>query len=98
LRAVGGGARSTRALAIRASAAGRPLTPVPGHAAARGAGLLAGVAIGLYPSLGGLPAPAGGPALLPDPATTEWYAAQARRFSSLYPALRPDPLQKGRST
>jgi xylulokinase len=92
LHAVGGGARSTRALAIRASAAGRAMTPVPGHAAARGAGLLAGVAIGLYPSLGGLPAPACGPALLPDPATAEWYAAQARRFSSLYPALRPDPL------
>jgi sugar (pentulose or hexulose) kinase len=87
LHAVGGGARSTRALAIRACAAGRPLTPVPGHAAARGAGLLAGVGIGLHPSLGGLPAPACGSALPPDPATAEWYAAQARRFSNLYPAL-----------
>lgn len=88
LHAVGGGARSTRALAIRACAAGRPLTPVPGHAAARGAGLLAGVAIGLYPSLDRLPAPACGAALPPDPATAEWYAAQARRFANLYPASR----------
>jgi sugar (pentulose or hexulose) kinase len=89
LYAVGGGARSTRSLAIRASAAGRSLTPVAGHAAARGAALLAGVGIGLYPSIGDLPAPACGSPVPPDPATAEWYLAQARRFRDLYPTLVP---------
>ena len=89
VHAVGGGARSTRSLGIRASAAGRPLTGVPGHAAARGAALLAGVGLGIHSSIADLPAPTGGPALSPDPATTDWYAAQARRFRDLYPALIP---------
>ncbi|MBM2620633.1 hypothetical protein JIG36_34550 [Actinoplanes sp. LDG1-06] len=89
VHAVGGGARSSRSLGIRASAAGRPLTPVRGNASARGAALLAGVGLGLYPSIDALPAPDAGPALTPDPATTDWYAAQARRFRDLYPTLIP---------
>ena len=44
VHAVGGGARSVRSLGIRAAAAGIALTPVPGHAAARGAALQAGSA------------------------------------------------------
>ncbi|MBU2667919.1 hypothetical protein KOI35_30850 [Actinoplanes bogorensis] len=89
VHAVGGGARSTRSLAIRASASGRPLTPVRENASARGAALLAGVGLGLYASIDALPAPSAGPALTPDPATTDWYAAQARRFRDLYPTLTP---------
>lgn len=89
VHAVGGGARSPRTLAIRACAAGLPLTPVPGHAAARGAALQAGAGIGRYPSLTDLPAPACLPVAHPDPGTTQWYATQSRRFRDLYPTLMP---------
>ncbi|WP_214106038.1 FGGY-family carbohydrate kinase [Acrocarpospora catenulata] len=89
VHAVGGGARSLRSLAIRADASGLPLTSVPGHAAARGAALLAGVGIGRYPSIADLPAPECRPAIPPDPVTATWYTAQSRRFRDLYPTLLP---------
>jgi sugar (pentulose or hexulose) kinase len=97
VHAVGGGAGSLRSLGMRAAAAGIALTPVPGHAAARGAALQAGVGIGRYTSLSDLPAPAYLADILPDPDTAAWYAAQSRRFHDLYTALvahdRNDPGQ-----
>lgn len=87
LRVVGGGLRNQRALAIRASAARLPLVPVPGHVAARGAALQAGVGIGRFTSFADLPAPVPGPVAGPDPRTTGWYAEQSRRYRALYLAL-----------
>jgi len=87
LHVAGGGVRSRRVMAIRASAARLPLRPVPGHAAARGAALQAGVGIGQFASLADLPPPVAGPVAEPDPRTTGWYAEQARRYRALYVAL-----------
>ncbi|MFY1636274.1 FGGY-family carbohydrate kinase [Solwaraspora sp. WMMB335] len=89
VHAVGGGARHAASLAIRASAAGRALTAVPVDASARGAALQAGVGVGRYTGLADLPAPPTLPAAVPDPTTTDWYAAQVRRYQDLYPALTP---------
>jgi hypothetical protein len=72
---------------MRAAAAGIALTPVPGHAAARGAALQAGFGIGRYASLADLPAPACLAPIPPDPGTAAWYAAQSRRFHDLYTAV-----------
>jgi sugar (pentulose or hexulose) kinase len=87
VHAVGGGARSLRSLGMRAAAAGIPLTPVPGHAAARGAALHAGIGIGRYASVADLPAPVRLAPIPPDPGTAAWYAVQSRRFHDLYTAL-----------
>jgi xylulokinase len=102
VHAVGGGARSVRSLGMRAAAAGIALTPVPGHAAARGAALQAGVGIGRYASFADLPVPARLAPIAPDPGTAVWYAAQSRRFHDLYAALvahdrnRIDPSNSGK--
>ncbi len=86
---VGGGAANRQALGIRASAAGRALTPGPDHASARGAALLAGVGAGVFPGVGELPPPAVGEPIAPDPATREWYSRLRATYRELYLALRP---------
>ncbi len=87
VRAVGSGA-GAGTLPLRASAAGIPLTPGPRHASARGAALLAGVAVGRYP-LGELPPPELGRRIEPDPTSRDWYTSQRRAYRELYAALRP---------
>jgi sugar (pentulose or hexulose) kinase len=75
---------------VRASAAGLPLGVVGGQATARGAAMVAGGAIGLYPALNALGASIGPPAWVrPDPGTERWYQQQRARYALLYPALRP---------
>lgn len=75
---------------VRASAAGLPLGVVRGHATARGAAMVAGGAVGLYPALNALGASVGPPAWVrPDPGTERWYQQQRQRYALLYPALRP---------
>jgi sugar (pentulose or hexulose) kinase len=98
IRTVGGGSAERRVLAVRASAAGIPLTPVPGHSAARGAAFQAGVGIGRFASFEAAPVPPAGPPAVPDPAHARHYAAQRARYRALYPALRriepEDPTRK----
>lgn len=89
LRASGGGTATAGHVQVRVAAAGRPLGVVPGHATARGAAMIAGAGIGLYPSL----SEAGGrirPSCWaqPDPSTQHWYSQQRSRYALLYPALR----------
>jgi sugar (pentulose or hexulose) kinase len=101
LRVSGGGTASGRTdqagsaeqpgpIQVRASAAGLPLGVVRGHATARGAAMVAGGAIGLYPALSALGASIGPPTWVrPDPGTERWYEQQRQRYALLYPALRP---------
>jgi xylulokinase len=89
LRASGGGTAATVPVQIRSTAAGLPLDVVPGHATARGAAIIAGAAIGLYPSLtvaGASIRPAS--SVQPDPEAQRWYQQQRKRYALLYPALR----------
>jgi xylulokinase len=90
LRASGGGTAATAPVQIRSTAAGLPLNVVPGHATARGAAMIAGAATGFYPSLtvaGASVRPASSVRL--DPEAQRWYQRQRKRYSLLYPALRP---------
>jgi xylulokinase len=88
VRAVGTGAVSPITLAIRASAAGVPLTPALGNASARGAALLAGTGIGMF-DLDDLPPITLGPTAQPDPRTIDWYAQQRQTYRDLYSVLKP---------
>ena len=88
LRAVGTGARDPAAVRIRVEAAGLPLTPTYGNASARGAALLAAVAISSL-DVADLPSIDLGLTLGPTPTTTDWYAQQRRTYRDLYHALRP---------
>ncbi|MFL6044050.1 MAG: L-fuculokinase [Propionibacteriaceae bacterium] len=88
VRAVGTGAVSPVTLAIRASAAGVPLTPALGNASARGAALLAGAGIGMF-DLDDLPPITLGATAQPDARTIDWYAQQRQTYRDLYRALKP---------
>jgi xylulokinase len=59
------------------------------EAAARGAALLAGIGVGMYTGLGGLPDsdPDGREMVEPEPRRAEAYARAYRTFCGLYPAL-----------
>jgi xylulokinase len=87
IRVVGGGSADHGVLALRADAAGVPLAAVPGHSAARGAALQAGVGTGSYPSLAAAPVPPAGPPAVPDPAHAAHYARARSRYRGLYLAL-----------
>jgi xylulokinase len=84
--AVGSGSANSHALDIRASAAGVPLQPFAGHASARGAGLVAGMGVGLFPDLNSLPLADTGSASIPDPMHLAWYARQRSHYADLYRA------------
>jgi sugar (pentulose or hexulose) kinase len=88
VRAVGAGAANPTTLAIRASAAGVPLTPAFGNASARGAALLAGVGIGIF-TIDDLPSITLGVTARPDPETVDWYAQQRQAYRDLYQVLKP---------
>ncbi len=62
LRVVGGSAAEAGGLAIPAAVSGRSLVPAPGHAAARGAAMIAAIGIGRYTFDDLPPAPLGPPA------------------------------------
>lgn len=88
--AVGSGAANRAALAIRANAAGVPLTPVDIGASARGAALLAGVGAGVYPDLSAVPgAEASAVPSTPDPLTRPWYDSQRAAYRELYRVMKP---------
>jgi Sugar (pentulose and hexulose) kinases len=89
VNAVGGGAANGRALALRASAAGAPLSAVPGHSSARGAALIAGIGTGEYAGFDSLPNPGAGGVAVPDPNTRPWYDSQRAAFRALYQVMRP---------
>jgi xylulokinase len=88
IHAVGTGAANPSTLAIRASAAGVPLTPALGNASARGAALLAGAGIGIF-DLDGLPPITLGATARPDAETVDWYAQQRHTYRDLYRVLKP---------
>ncbi len=89
ISAVGGGASNAVALAIRADAAGLPLAVGPEHASARGAALLAGVGIDVFPDLDHLPAPAISERATPSPDLADWYGGRRTAYALLYEVLRP---------
>jgi sugar (pentulose or hexulose) kinase len=88
IRAVGGGSGNTAALAVRSSAAGIPLVPAHGHAAARGAALIAGIGVGRFTGLGDLPDAPTGPPARPDRSRRDHYARERARFVSLFAAVQ----------
>jgi sugar (pentulose or hexulose) kinase len=88
IRAVGGGSGNAAALRVRSSAAGIPLVPAPGHAAARGAALLAGVGVGRFTGSDDLPDAPTGPPVHPDPTSRKAYARERVRFASLFAAVQ----------
>jgi sugar (pentulose or hexulose) kinase len=87
--AVGSGAESPKSLAIRAAAAGRPMSAVSAAASLRGAAMQAAVGLGIHPSLSTVPAPKRAHTAVPDPSTTLWFDAQGARYADLYRALIP---------
>lgn len=87
LAVTGAGARNAAALAARAAAAGRTLTPTGSDASARGAAILAARGIGLDPAVLGSAATAGDPQS-PDAAHAAWYGAQRRAYIDLYESTR----------
>lgn len=88
LRVTGSGAQNLGALAIRASAAGRELTPVLKDASARGAAILAARGARIdAPGLVAAPDPVAS-MQTPDPHHRAWYDAQRERYLALYEATK----------
>ena len=91
LRLAGGGSRGESWRRMLADVLGRPLAILPDEvasvASARGAALLAGMALGLYGGPEGLPAPRPERAVRPGEGAGRYEEAY-RRFRELYPRLR----------
>lgn len=87
LHVTGAGVANSAALAARASAAGRRMTPVVHDASARGAAMLAVRGMGGDPRrLLIVPDPEA--VAEPDPSSSAWYAAQRAAYVALYEATR----------
>lgn len=92
LNAVGGGARSLLWLQLKADICRLPLrVPRVTEAACLGAALLAGVGIGVYPSLAAAVERAvrPGETVAPKPASSAAYEARYALYRQLYPAVKP---------
>lgn len=91
LRLAGGGSLGKPWRRLLASVLGRPLLTLPGSvapvASARGAALLAGMALGVYGGPEELPVPRPEGAVLPGEEAGRYEAAY-RRFKEIYPRLR----------
>lgn len=86
VRAVGAGSLDRNSLQVRSNAAGVSLDAVDSMASARGAAFLAGVGLGIYPSLHDLPSVDADTSVHPRNQT--WYAQQRQHYADLYQTTR----------